>query len=222
MNLNYTDLAHFINQLSQATVHYGFSDQDSQTLSTQLNSLYNVRCAPAITQNPTEGPQLLSLCQASNCPLAEPNPDCAAYVNLTASGAASSAVSATQTSTPTSMSTASPAASPSPSARARKLSAGAIAGIAIGAVVVLLLLAGATIVWLRRRKSDEEEEGYAPTYTSPSIGVKDDMRFSAVPTMAEMESPRAFDRPEMTYGNPVEIGEHEQRAEELWGRMGQR
>src|ERR1700722_13102378 len=47
MNLNYTQLGYFIDQLTKATVHFGFSDQDAQTLNTQLNSLYNVRCAPA-------------------------------------------------------------------------------------------------------------------------------------------------------------------------------
>lgn len=79
MNLNYTDLAHFIDQLSLATVHFGFSEEDAQTLSNNLNSQYNVACAPPITLNPAQGPQLLSLCQATNCPLAEPSPNCALY-----------------------------------------------------------------------------------------------------------------------------------------------
>lgn len=171
MNLNYTDLGHFINQLSMATTNYGFSDQDSQTLNTDLNGMYNVRCAPPVTENPAQGPQLLSLCQADTCPLAVPNADCAAYVNLTANGIAagvsssqdSSAATPTpfvpttisSTSSPTSSASKEPtstASNPSTTASKATLSPGAIAGIAIGGAAVLLAAVVAVVLLLRRRR----------------------------------------------------------------------
>lgn len=169
MNLNYTDLGHFINQLSMATANYGFSDQDSQTLSTDLNGMYNVRCAPPVTESAAQGPQLLSLCQADTCPLAVPNADCAAYVNLTANGIAAgvsySQGSSTATPTPfipTTISSTYPtttSTSTEPTSTASKsstttskpaLSPGAIAGIAIGGAAVLLAAVVALVLFLRR------------------------------------------------------------------------
>ncbi|KAJ3577784.1 hypothetical protein NPX13_g2781 [Xylaria arbuscula] len=76
MNLNQTDLGHFIDQLIMSSEYYGFSKDDASTLSTFFNSRYNVRCAPAING------QLYSICQAPECPLAAPSPDCDAYVNV--------------------------------------------------------------------------------------------------------------------------------------------
>lgn len=171
MNLNYTDLGHFINQLSMATTNYGFSDQDSQTLNTDLNGMYNVRCAPPVTENPAQGPQLLSLCQADTCPLAVPNADCAAYVNLTANGIAAGVSSAqdssaatptpfipttiSSTSSPTSSASQEPtstASNPSLTASKATLSPGAIAGIAIGGAAVLLAAVVAVVLLLRRRR----------------------------------------------------------------------
>lgn len=171
MNLNYTDLGHFINQLRMATTNFGFSDQDSQTLSTDLNGMYNVRCAPPVTENPALGPQLLSLCQADTCPLAVPNADCAAYVNLTANGIAadvsSSQGSSTATPTPFIPTTVSSTSLPSSSASTEPtstasgssttsskatLSPGAIAGIAIGGAAVLLAAVVALVLSLRRRR----------------------------------------------------------------------
>ncbi|CAD6581989.1 MAG: hypothetical protein ASARMPRED_000751 [Alectoria sarmentosa] len=172
MNLNYTDLGHFINQLSMATTNYGFSDQDSQTLNTDLNGLYNVRCAPPVTEHSAQGPQLLSLCQADTCPLAVPDADCAAYVNLTANGivaGVSSSQDSTATATatpfiPTTISfTSAPASSTStePTSTATHssttsskatLSPGAIAGIVIGGAAVLLAAVVALVFLLRRRR----------------------------------------------------------------------
>lgn len=167
MNLNYTDLGYFIDQLSKATIEYGFSEQDSLTLNTNLNSNYNAKCIPPVTTNPLQGPQLLSLCQADSCPLAEPNPDCAAYINLTANGIQSAAPSEqTITATPTAFipttissgtSATATAASATPStippSTKAALSPGAIAGIAIGGAAVLILSAIAIILALRRRKT---------------------------------------------------------------------
>jgi hypothetical protein len=220
MRLNYTDLGHFIDQLSRSTAHFGFSDQDSQTLSGDLNSQYNVRCAPPITLNPALGPELLSLCQASSCPLAVPNPDCAAYVNLTAGGIASD-VASTQTSAPAEStvsattvtvapSTTSPviaqptsaAASSTPSKSSSSLSGGAIAGIVIGGIAALLIGVGALLYFFRQRKPPPPPGfGYTPSSTYASPSTAHDSYNSNVP-IAEMESPRVGVSPEMgNYGN---------------------
>lgn len=90
MNLEHHQLGYFINQLSLAAVHYGVSAQDADTFRSTMNSRFNVRCAPGVSSNPSNPPQLLSLCQNPTCPLAVPVSDCAAYLNLTASGTTNS------------------------------------------------------------------------------------------------------------------------------------
>ena len=165
MNLNYTDLGYFIDQLSRSTTHFGFSEIDSQTLGTGFNSLFNVRCAPAITTDPSEGPQLLSLCQASNCPLAEPNPNCSAYVDLPANpvvsgGATTAFFTATASSSPSITGLTVNSTTPTPKA---KVGAGVIAGATIGGVAGVLCMVGVVVFWLRRRKSGVES---APPYTT--------------------------------------------------------
>ena len=238
MNLNYTDLGHFIDQLSKSALHFGFSSQDSQTLYTQMNSLYNVRCAPAITLNPAQGPQLLSLCQASTCPLAQPVPDCAAYVNLTANGVASG-VASTATASPSSTSsttsttsissittqTSAAAISSSTSTSGTKLSAGAIAGIAVGGAVGLLILVGTLVFYLRRRKPKTEpqpqpQQGpytYPPAEAFGPDAQKHISYASHGPTIAEMETPRNAGSPEIGYTHMAEMAGHEQR-DQLWDR----
>ena len=192
MNLTYTDLGYFIDQLSKTTTVFGFSDADSQTLNTKFNSLYNVRCAPPITLDPAEGPQLLSLCQDPSCPLAVPNTDCSDYVNLAAnpvvSGTATTAIFPISTSTsPTS--TGLTVSSSTPVSKA-KLSAGAIAGVAIGAVAGALCLVGVILFWFRRRKARVEpvppepappyEHPYTPQQVEPQKPKQ---------SMSELESP---------------------------------
>ena len=55
MNLNYTNLGNFIDQISKTAIRYGFSDQDSQAPSTDLDSQYNAKCIPPVVQNPARG-----------------------------------------------------------------------------------------------------------------------------------------------------------------------
>ncbi|KAI9819270.1 MAG: hypothetical protein M1827_007426 [Pycnora praestabilis] len=168
MNLNYTDIGYFIDQFGKATTYFGFSDQDSLSLTNQLTGTFNVRCAPPNAQNS----QLESLCQASNCPLYPTNPDCAAYVNLTADGVvsgvassqlstATSSISGTTFATSTSSSvshTTSPAGSSSTSTTSAKLTGGAIAGIAIGGAAALLLAISMTMFVARKRKQTGKDE----------------------------------------------------------------
>jgi hypothetical protein len=180
MDLNSTDIGHFIDQLSQACIYFGFSTEDATTLATNLNSQYNVACAPPITINQSQGPELLSLCQDTTtpgaCPLAEPSPDCAAYLNLQPGGLGnSSSSSSSDSSTPTpSSSTSSTAAattSPPPAISAAgppgksgKLGGGAIAGIVIGSIAVLLFAIGLGLFFFRRNRSN----GEAPQSTNQS------------------------------------------------------
>lgn len=175
MDLNSTDLGHFIDQFTKATEAYGFSAGDAQTLSNDLNSNYNVRCAPPVTLNPKNGQVLLSLCQDPSCPLAFPNADCAAYVNLSASGvpgaASSGSPSATPTEfqfttiSPTATSTSSASSTPAASTTSAVLSPGAIAGIAIGGAAVLLFALIALMFLFRKRRSPPPQQ-FTPAVSS--------------------------------------------------------
>ncbi|KAH8590740.1 hypothetical protein B0O99DRAFT_300270 [Bisporella sp. PMI_857] len=190
MDLNHTSLGHFINQLGLAAIHYGFSQQDSDTISGNLNAQYNVRCARAVQLNPSRPPQLLSLCQDESCPLA-PNPDCAAYVNLkagdsvTASGGATTILS-TQTiqnsptntpQTPSSASTTSAATGSETSASQKdatrddsdKLGPGAIAGIAISSVVVALMAIGLALWYFKKRSPPRLDYTPSSAYVTPAF-----------------------------------------------------
>ncbi|KAI1189782.1 hypothetical protein F5B17DRAFT_438681 [Nemania serpens] len=157
MNLNQTHLGHFIDQLIMSSRYYGFSEEDASTLNTFLNSRYNVRCAP-----PIDG-QLYSICQAPECPLAAPSPDCDAYVNIgPGDNSTGSGGSDTPTSSTVPTSSTQPTTSPPSSTTATTdnsgpaLSSGAIAGIAIGGAAVVLLALG---LWLyhRRQKTKTQQ-----------------------------------------------------------------
>ncbi|KAI8626191.1 hypothetical protein F5Y19DRAFT_229538 [Xylariaceae sp. FL1651] len=174
MNLNQTDLGHFINQLTMSSKYFGFSDEDAQTLSTFMNSRYNVRCAP-----PVNG-QLYSLCQAPECPLAAPSADCDAYVDLgpgvngtgggaqqtgSPSGSSSTSPAPTGSSTPTASGSPPTSSSPSPTTAtgySMALSSGAIAGVAIGGAAVVLLAVG---LWLYFRRRPAKPQMIAVPYT---------------------------------------------------------
>jgi len=154
MNLNQTDLGHFIDQLTTASKYFGFSETDASTLNTFMNAKYNVRCAP-----PANG-QLNSLCQATECPLAAPSAACDYYVNIGPSGVGNGTAPPAQTGSPsasasTSASSTSATAAATSSAGATTtsgtaLSTGTIAGIAIGSAAVLLFAVGLLIFFLRR------------------------------------------------------------------------
>lgn len=196
MNLNETHLSYFIDQITLAAEHYGFSPQDANSLNALMNQRYNVRCAPAVTLNPQRPPQLLSLCQDPTCPLAL-NPDCPAYVNLTAEGTsgdsetqAPSPVPSTSLA-PVDLPTETPAPSPTPEpAKDEKesLSPGAIAGVAVGGFAVLAFLIAA-ILWYKKRHHSSSTPTVGP-YPAPQSSVWDNENKSPV----------------FTYGAPSESG----------------
>ncbi|CAG8953770.1 hypothetical protein HYFRA_00006661 [Hymenoscyphus fraxineus] len=163
MKLNNTEVGHFIDQLTKASTHFGFSEVDRMTLSQSMNVLYNVRCSPAKEVMPSLGPQLYSICQDESCPLDQPIPNCAAYSDIQPSisksgGPASSTGAPTSTSATSSTTPISPnnlpitSSSPSPSSAAT-LSPGGIAGAVIGGSFVLLSFIGLIIFLLRRRSN---------------------------------------------------------------------
>lgn len=157
MSLDFSEVAYFIDQLTRAAEFYGFAEADTQALNIRMNSLYNSRCAPPVTFNFQQGPQLLSLCQDPSCPLAVPNSDCEAYGNLTADGGGSSNPSGTRTSgtgeatSPVDSNTGAKSNSDSTSNSNHKLSAGGIAGVTIGTIAGISLIATALFFLLRRR-----------------------------------------------------------------------
>lgn len=170
MELNHTHLGHFINQLTLSAVQFGFSVQDSNTLESQMNARYNVRCQPGITLNAAQGPQLFSLCQSETCPLAAPVADCESYVDLgpqgavkAASASGSATVSSTASSTslaPSTTSTTStasntPSVSPSPTNNSSPaLGGGPIAGIAIGGAALTFGFIALLVFLLRKRRQE--------------------------------------------------------------------
>ncbi|KAE9364914.1 hypothetical protein N431DRAFT_446630 [Stipitochalara longipes BDJ] len=181
MDLDHNDIGHFIDQLTLASVHFGFSENDALSLSDSMNAKFNVRCSP-----PDATGHLYSLCQDSTCPLAFPSPDCAPYVDLGPSGVpVSSASGPSSTSPPQSTSSQAPPASSSPaqssaasSGGGSGISGGGIAGAAIGGTALLFIFIGALIFLLRRRRPREEDPSpyvpnpsnasyQAPSYTEP-------------------------------------------------------
>lgn len=263
MDLNYTCLGHFINQFGESAAHFGFTEQDSQTFVTNFNSQYNVRCAPAITVNPARGPELLSLCQHESCPLAAPSPDCAAYANLQPGGYSASVSTIISTTTaptqtlPTSISISASTStnsehgsSTSPSAsqlsdssssksiastdNSGKLSAGAIAGIAISSAVVALMAIALALYYFKRRdpprdhfvsssalqspRQTDAHGSYVSSQHSPPADPNHGDHWSAPPMMqvpiAEMETPN--------YGYSPENAAYDNRWKNLSSNRGPR
>lgn len=192
MSLKHEHLGHFINQFGLSAEYFGFSKQDVDTFTGNLNSQYNIRCAPAISLNPTQKPELLSLCQDPTCPLAAPKSDCQAYVNLQPGGySANGSTPASSTSPPSSSTTppssttsssstgtgTAPAQTSDPANRSasssdsNKLSGSAIAGIAIGSAVVVLMAVALLLFFFRKRKQDQKgPDQFTPSsaYASPA------------------------------------------------------
>ncbi|KJZ72342.1 hypothetical protein HIM_08268 [Hirsutella minnesotensis 3608] len=159
MNLNQTHIGYFIDQLIVASKHHGFSDKDAKTLSTFMNARYNTRCAP-----PQNG-ELYSICIAEECPLAAPEAQCEAYVNVQQYGLKSAVPSTTETLRLPPSITSGPTSTHSDSLSSPGLSAGAIAGISIGAAAVILLAVAICLFIFRRRQPTKTENTPAVSHT---------------------------------------------------------
>lgn len=193
MNLNQTDIGYFIEQLTVASKYFGFSEEDAQTLETFMNARYNVRCAPPING------QLYSICFANECPLAQPQPDCDAYKDLSPGGTSNVTVVtttiaptlATPTSATATASSTATTESISSNSNSVVLSNGAIAGIAIGGAAVLVLALG-LLLYFRRQSARPQivpvpvpSDGYGsptyPTHTHYSTNPHTSMASTSVP-----------------------------------------
>lgn len=223
MNLNQTDIGYFIEQLTVASKYVGFSDEDAQTLDTFMNARYNVRCAP-----PVNG-QLYSICFADECPLAQPQPDCDAYKDLSPGGMSNVTVVtttiaptlATQTSATATASATTTAGSASSNSNSVVLSNGAIAGIAIGGATVLLLALGLILYYRHQSKRPQivpvpvSSGGYGsptyPTHAHYSTNPHTSMASTSVPQepyMAAHNSVSGFWAPP----KPQEMGQNVHEA----------
>jgi hypothetical protein len=167
MSLEFAEVAYFIDQLTRAAEFYGFSKADTQALNTRMNSLYNSRCAPPITFNPEQGPQLLSLCQDPSCPLAVPNSDCEAYANLSADGGAGASRTDTVASPTDSTTETVSNSTPRPLESSNKLSAGGIAGATIGSIAGVALLVAAVLFFRRHRNTSHSKPQTEQRWTGP-------------------------------------------------------
>lgn len=152
MDLDRVQIGYFIAQLIVASKHFGFSDDDAQTLSSAMNNRYNTRCGPAVNG------KLYSICFNKDRPLAAPESDCEAYKNVKADGGdpVTAAPSTTQTRMPLPQNTSnSEDASAAQRSSKSKLSSGAIAGIVLGCVAVVLIAAGLWLLFRRQRSKHE-------------------------------------------------------------------
>ncbi|KAK2035271.1 hypothetical protein LX32DRAFT_607092 [Colletotrichum zoysiae] len=78
MDLDENELGYFIQQVALAGASFGVTQDDLKAVGTALNQLFGLRCSPATTAIPEQGPQLQAICIADNCPLS-PNAVCASY-----------------------------------------------------------------------------------------------------------------------------------------------
>jgi hypothetical protein len=78
MALSNAEVTYFITQVGLSAASFGVTTADVTAVGTALASLFGVRCAPATAVIPVQGPQLQSICIASDCPLAV-NSTCSAY-----------------------------------------------------------------------------------------------------------------------------------------------
>lgn len=78
MALSNAEVTYFITQVGLSAASFGVTTEDVTAVGTALASLFGVRCAPETTVIPAQGPQLQSICIASDCPLAVNN-TCSAY-----------------------------------------------------------------------------------------------------------------------------------------------
>ncbi|KAH6887018.1 hypothetical protein B0T10DRAFT_443233 [Thelonectria olida] len=71
MDLDYYEVTYFVQQVGLAAASFGVEKDDITAVATALNSIFNVRCAPATTVIKAQGSELQSICiDSKTCPLA--------------------------------------------------------------------------------------------------------------------------------------------------------
>ncbi|KAB5524006.1 hypothetical protein GE09DRAFT_486586 [Coniochaeta sp. 2T2.1] len=71
MALSNAEVQYFITQVALAASSFGVAESDITAVGTALNSLFGVRCSPAVEVIPPQGEQLQAICIEEDCPLAE-------------------------------------------------------------------------------------------------------------------------------------------------------
>lgn len=89
MALNSSQVGYFIEQVGLAAESFGVTTADVTAVGMALTNLFDVRCGPATTVVPGQGPQLQSICTTSDCTQAM-NASCAAYSAVQVPGVANS------------------------------------------------------------------------------------------------------------------------------------
>jgi hypothetical protein len=197
MDLHYTQIGYFIDQIVLACSYFGFLANDSIALNDTLNSQFNSRCSPPVT-TPQGNQDLYSLCQDQSCPLSEPNPDCALYsfnplINPSTNSVStqlSSSLQLSSTSTAVTLisSTHSPTSSNnSHSPRKSSIGTGGIVGASIGGAIGLFTLIGGAIFLFRRSKARRKSQIVSPVagLTTTTRQEMDNQHYSG---MREMDS----------------------------------
>ncbi|KAF6830096.1 hypothetical protein CMUS01_07901 [Colletotrichum musicola] len=124
-------MGYFIQQVALAGASFGVAEDDLKAVGMALAQLFGLRCSPADTAIPEQGPQLQAICIADSCPIS-PNATCASYEPAMApKNATGGGINATATGTTTMMPGSVPTAG---GAAAQGLSMAAV----IGACLVLL------------------------------------------------------------------------------------
>ncbi|GJD01451.1 hypothetical protein CH63R_06919 [Colletotrichum higginsianum IMI 349063] len=78
MDLDENELGYFIQQVALAGASFGVAQNDLEAVGMALNQLFGLRCSPATTAIPEQGPQLQAICIEDSCPIS-PNATCANY-----------------------------------------------------------------------------------------------------------------------------------------------
>ncbi|KAF2155285.1 hypothetical protein K461DRAFT_276484 [Myriangium duriaei CBS 260.36] len=78
MGLDENMVGYFNEQVGLSAASFGVTNDDVTAVGKALNSLFNVKCAPATTVIKEQGAQLQSICIADSCPLS-PNATCSSY-----------------------------------------------------------------------------------------------------------------------------------------------
>jgi hypothetical protein len=147
MDLNVYQLTYFIQQVGLSALSFGVTTADATAVGMALTNAFSLRCAPAMTIIPAQGPQLQAICIDGDCPLS-PNATCASYApviapvnvtsNMTATAPGSIGTATVVSSASGSMAatvTASGTATTKPSSVASAMAAGpAVAGVGMVAL----------------------------------------------------------------------------------------